>query len=772
MEVIIFLSLLVIFIVLITFKNGVYTRITVLEKEIRRLREQLPSQQLKEEKPVQPVVPKPVAPPVPSVIQQPQPQPAPVVPVQPVQVNLPPRPQPVVQPPRPGFFERHPDLEKFIGENLISKIGIAILVLGIGFFVKYAIDNDWIGPVGRVAIGLLCGVILVTVAHFLRNTYKAFSSVLIGGGLAVFYFTISLAFHEYHLFSQTVSFIIMMVITCFAVILSILYDRQELAIIALLGGFIAPFLVSTGNGNYKVLFTYLIILNTGLLLIALRKAWRLLNLLAFIFTSILFGSWLFLLNGRDPAIMFTNGFVFATIFYLLFFVINIVHNIKEKKKFIASDFGILLANTCLYFGAGLYCLHYMGAAEYKGIFCMSMGIFNLATTYFLFRKSRVDTNILYLLIGITLTFVSLTAPVQLHGNYITLFWASETVLLYWLFQKSRLSIIRVASLVVWVAMLVSLLIDMSDIYGFGTKRLPVIFNGGFLTILFSAVSSYLLFILRKKDSVDEDRRTWWLPDRQVFRIAGIILLYCAGFLEIGHQFKQNYPSANIASLYLILYTLVFILALLNVSSRVSFLQHNRPVISGLYSLAILIYLFQIGYSFSVQKYLLAARGLSMHFIAHWLTACVAGILIIQAIKFYRANRTERNQWLTWTACTLILIYLTAEIHLLVNSIFYSGTSSLIAIQKVFIKAGWPILWGLLSFAFMWTGMRWKFRMLRIISLTLFTITLVKLFAYDIVNIPAGGKIAAFFSLGVLLLIVSFMYQRLKKIIIDEEIIAK
>ena len=135
-------------------------------------------------------------------------------------------------------------MEKFIGENLINKIGIAILVLAIGFFVKYAIDQNWVGPIGRVSIGILCGVILILIAHRLRSSYTSFSSVLAGGGLAVFYFTISLAYHQFHLFEQSVAFIIMIVITVFAVLLSILYNKQELAVIALLGGFIAPFLVS------------------------------------------------------------------------------------------------------------------------------------------------------------------------------------------------------------------------------------------------------------------------------------------------------------------------------------------------------------------------------------------------------------------------------------------------------------------------------------------------------------------------------------------------
>ena len=362
-----------------------------------------------------------------------------------------------------GFFERYPDLEKFIGENLVSKIGIAILVLAIGFFVKYEIDNGKIGPVGRVAVGLLCGGILVGLAHRLRKNYTAFSSVLVGGGLAIFYFTIALAYHEYTLFGQSPAFIIMLVITAFAVILSMAYDRQELAVIALVGGFAAPFMVSNGNGNYQVLFSYLLILNTGLLVIAYNKAWRLLNLLAFLFTSLLFVIWLGTLSSQTENNVYGGGFLFATAYYLLFFAINIAYTIREKKKFIASDFGILLANTCVYFGIGLWLLSEMGLVRYRGLFSAAMGVFNLAGAWFLLRKRTVDSNILYLLIGITLSFVSLTAPLQLHGHYITLFWASETVLLYWLSQRSGLQIIRWASLLVWAAMLFSLA-DGLDVY--------------------------------------------------------------------------------------------------------------------------------------------------------------------------------------------------------------------------------------------------------------------------------------------------------------------
>ncbi len=670
------------------------------------------------------------------------------------------------------WVRNNPDLEKFIGENLVSKIGIAILVLAIGFFVKYAIDKEWIGEVGRVAIGILCGGILIALAHRLRNSYKNFSSILAGGGLAVFYFTITLAFQQFELFSQTTAFIIMIVITAFAVALALLYNKQELAIIALIGGFAAPFLVSTGSGNYKVLFTYLIILNSGLLFMAYYKSWRLLNILNFIFTVMLFGSWLVFLRYDEPELTFKNGFLFSTIFYLMFFIINIAHNIKEKKKFIASDFGILLLNTSLYFAAGIYCLTKMHATDFRGLFSASMGIFNLAASYFLFRKQKVDTNILYLLIGITLTFISVTAPIQLNGNYITLFWASETVLLYWLFSKSKIKIIQYSSGLVWVLMLISLLMDWVQLYDVYNNKMAIIANKGFITTLFAAIATYLLFVLRHKETEDTKAITSAIiPNKNVFRIIAIILLFAAGAFEINYQFNYYYPGTKINMLYLVLYSVAFMSILTVVAQKVKQLQLQWYVTATMLAACIVFYFMSLPQTMHIQKGILESHKNNNHFIAHWAGALLVGVLFYRLIQLIRNNKALlKNNFdlITWLLCTAVVIYLSVEIFLFSNSIFYAANNSLENIQRIYIKTGLPILWGLCSFAFMWLGMHFKHRTLRIISLSLFTLTLLKLFIFDIRNIPAGGKIAAFFCLGVLLLVVSFMYQRLKKIIIDDE----
>ena len=109
-------------------------------------------------------------------------------------VTAPPVAPPPPAPPRPSFLERNPDLEKFIGENLISKIGIAILVIGIGLALRYAIGRNMISETGRTLIGLGAGALLLFIAHRLRDKFRAFSSVLVGGGLVVLYFSIAIAF--------------------------------------------------------------------------------------------------------------------------------------------------------------------------------------------------------------------------------------------------------------------------------------------------------------------------------------------------------------------------------------------------------------------------------------------------------------------------------------------------------------------------------------------------------------------------------------------------
>jgi hypothetical protein len=224
-------------------------------------------------------------------------------------------------------------------------------------------------------------------------------------------------------------------------------------------------------------------------------------------------------------------------------------------------------------------------------------------------------------------------------------------------------------------------------------------------------------------------------------------------------------------LYLLLYTLAFISTLTFITQKIKQLHFNWPTIAAMFVACVILYFLCVPKTFNVQREILELHKSNSHFLAHWISALLVGSVLYRLMQLLRNNKAaikDNFNFIAWILCAAIVIYLSVEIHLLSNAIFYAANNSLENIQRIYIKTGLPILWGICSFAFMWLGMHFKYLTLRIISLSLFSLTLLKLFIFDIRNIPAGGKIAAFFSLGVLLLVVSFMYQRLKKIIIDDE----
>ena len=685
-----------------------------------------------------------------------------------------PEEKPTFQEPQISWFQKwlkdNPDMEKFIGENLINKIGIAVLVLGIAFFVKYAIDQDWINKLGRVCIGLFCGIILIGLAHRLRKNYHSFSSVLVGGGLAVFYFTIALAFHQYQLLSQVAAFSIMVVITLFAVVLSILYDRMEIGIIAAVGGFLTPFMVSTGDGNYFVLFSYLCILNAGLIALAYYKRWRVLNFLAFFFTETIYLGYVFD-KINTPHFPFQNIFIFGTIFYIMFVAMNVIHHVARGSKLKAFDFIVLLSVNLFFYGTGIFLLKEWGNEMYNGLFTASIGGLNLILAYLFFKRSKADKNFVYLLIGITVTFISLTAPTQLKGHYITLFWAAETVVLLWLYQKSFIKLIKIASLLVTALMVISLWMDWVEMYLIGNAPMPILFNKGFVTSIFAAICLLVNYILLRKEA-----DTLYLGVistkviRSVYLGGSVLLAFCAGALEIFYQFSHRFPSTGLEYVYLELYVIAF--ALLVVLALEKFkIQLDLTISLALPLVIFILYVMNISNIYFTEKDLLTAGHFRGYFMANWISVILLLLLIYRTMKFVQKNSktlASNLSSISWVICIVTLLLLSVEIRHLYVWMRYSNPDSIELAENIYVKAGLSMVWGLSSFAIIWLGMSHRFKPLRIIALVVFGLTLLKLFAFDIRNISPGGKIAAFILLGVLLLIVSFMYQRLKKIIIDNE----
>ena len=678
-------------------------------------------------------------------------------------------PVPKAKEAKPGFFERNPDLEKFIGENLANKIGIAILVLGIGFFVKYAIDQNWIDKIGRVFIGILCGGILLGIAHRLRKTFVGFSSVLVGGGMAVLYFTITIAFREYGIFSPTVAFLIMVLITGFTILLSLAYNRVELAVFAVLGGFGSPFMVASGKGEYVVLFTYLLILNSGMLVLAYYKKWRIVNIICYVFTIIIYGGWLSAKFDTNDSAMIGGALLFATLFYFIFFAMNIVSNIRLKIKFEAMEILMLLSNTFLYYSAGMRILQGEAVDQFQGLFTAALGAFNFIFAYSLYKNQNVDRNLVFMLIGLVLTFISLAAPIQLEGNYITLFWAAEAVLLLWLGQKSGIQLIKIASVMVNFLMIISLVMDMKQIYFDQDLEMNILLNKGYITSIV-AIGSFILTLKLLK--TEKDTPTLKVKE---YKTAVVFLLclfvYTAHFLELIHHLVANIDSYSARTVIVGTYNMFFVLLLLLTEKRIQ-LPEGLKILFPAWSVIVIgaYILYYHNYIIDTRDaWLNGITGIS-GFAFHYLLLALAVTNVIICLR--RLNRqTEfidsigNGHW--WLFIMFFVFAASAELDHTVLLIGFTDPSSADHLITQNHKIGFAILWGLTSFLLIAVGLKRKIKTLRIISLTLLLVTLLKLFIFDLRGISEGGKIAAFISLGVLLLIVSFMYQRLKKILLDD-----
>ncbi|MEO0058793.1 MAG: hypothetical protein RLZZ312_440 [Bacteroidota bacterium] len=697
-----------------------------------------------------------------------------------------------------NFKEKNPDLEKFIGENLISKIGIFILVLGVSYFVKYSIDKGWISEPLRVALGILTGTAVLGIAHKLRQEFAAFSSVFVAGAISIFYFTIAVAFHDYKLFGQEVAFSIMVLITGFAAAITVFYNRLELGIMTLIAGFAVPFMVSTGADNYAVLFTYMLILDIGILAVAYFKQWNVLNLLAFVFTNLLFASWL-LTELNLPKPHYVGGLVFAFLFYVLFCIITIINTLKVRGEFSKLQMGVIAANTFLFYSFGIAILNKFHP-EFRGIFTAAVGIFNLGYAYFIFKKFGADKKVLYLLIGLTLTFITLTVPVQFNGHYITMFWAIEAVMLLWLSQKSKIDSYKFCAVVVHLLMVCSLVLDWYQVYN-GSKTLSIVFSPIFTTGLISIVSCFMLiFLLKKETETTSFFGINFNPiDYSKFQlILGISIAYFVGLLETDYQSNKFCVTNAGANAITWFYHLLFTAILCFVLIRYQFQKIN--LIIGLAVFNIFAFTFYIsGFAFTEHhKFIETAIFSRTAFWVHYLSLAVTIYFAYLTFRFYKNQQLPKILYhaiIPWVAMFFI-VYATSTELLIHGLIFSNDPINIVDVQKQFpnsyakteeswmkefvsdnriaatrtilFKSGMPVLWGSLAFLFLILGIKKQSRILRIMALSLLGITILKLFLYDIRNASETGRIIAFILLGVLILIISFVYQKLKVLVIDDK----
>lgn len=372
-------------------------------------------------------------------------------PAGPVEPKFPP-PQPSLapQPPTPAGL----DLETLVAGRWLNRIGILALLLAVAFFLKYAFENNWVGPSGRVAIGLLAGAgLLVYSQWLLRRGYLYFSEGIAGLGAGVLYLSFYAGWEYYKLFPQAVAFVGMAVVTAAMVAIAIGRDSQRIALIALVGGFLTPILVSTGTDQQLILFSYLAVLNAGLLALARTRNWRSLELLCFIATQIYFWGW-YAAFYNDSKLVRTA--LFATLFFALFAALPVVRS-RRMGTLRADQVVLILANASWF----LLALRAMLWPDRR--WTLTVAVLALAAAHLLVARKvpapaeGTASLVRVLFAGLALTFVTLAIPIRLEGRWITLAWAVEGLVLVWSGFATRVRLLRAAGLLLFAVVALRLL---------------------------------------------------------------------------------------------------------------------------------------------------------------------------------------------------------------------------------------------------------------------------------------------------------------------------
>lgn len=316
--------------------------------------------------------------------------------------------------------------EARIGTVWFSRIGALLLVIGAVFAYRYGVTSDTL----RTLIGYVAGAGLLGLGYWgHRRGYDVWSQAITGGGLGVLYLTTTAAamYFSPAVIPQPVAFGLMCLITALATGLAVWYDAAAVGVLGLVGGFATPFLLSTGGGDFRVLFGYIVILDAGLLLVAYFKRWLLYNSLTFVATWGIYGLWRgqAFQAGDGPA-----GFLFATLFFLIFALVGITYNIVHREPSRPQDLALVVINGFVYFAAGLDLLT-PGYTVLRGLFAFAVALAHFTLGLLTLSRSRGDRLLILAFLGLAGVFLTVAFPVALSGPWITVAWALEGAALVW-----------------------------------------------------------------------------------------------------------------------------------------------------------------------------------------------------------------------------------------------------------------------------------------------------------------------------------------------------
>lgn len=394
-------------------------------------------------------------------------------------------------------------------------VGVIMLLLGVSFFLKYAFDNGYIGPMGQVAIGVIAGIVSIGIGQKLREKYLNYSDILLGAGVGILYFSIyaGFAFYDPVVISQPVAFMLMILVTALSMVIAIAGNTMGIAIIGVVGGFMTPMLLSTGENHEVTLSLYLLMLNVGVLGVSWFTKWVKLNYLTFIGTVMVFGGWMGSFYWRDPEGQLALTFFFLTMFFLVFLANSILHHLTRKEASTSGDLILICLNAMGYMGV-CYSILEPKHHDVLGFLALVLAALYLVISYVAYAAEKRDRTLNLTLPGIAVVFLSIAIPLQLTEYWISIAWLIESIVLVYVGLMLKEKPIQAFGFIVLLLGMMSMLDDVAKIRNVGLSDIssglpgltPVMNMGFFLLLLGVAVFYALAWLYGKNEATPSDRK--------------------------------------------------------------------------------------------------------------------------------------------------------------------------------------------------------------------------------------------------------------------------
>lgn len=660
--------------------------------------------------------------------------------------------------------------EYAVASTWLVRSAIVIIVLGVGFFLKYSISRNWINETGRVLLSILAGLAMLGIGFRLAGKkYMLVGHGLLGGGIAVLYFSIFAAHGMYALINDLPAFGLMIVITVTAVVAAVRLNSLLTAILGVVGGYCTPIIIHTGQTNLAGLYMYFFLLGIGVLGMARHKDWTVLNILSFIFTYMIAVTALgFHYTSND----FLTAFTFFTLFYLLFSAIPIVYNIMHEEKSTVIELCMMLGNLSIYFGLSYLLIDREFGYRYSALVTTGLAVFYAAQVFFFLKKRVRDRNLLTILCGLSALCVAVTIPLALSGEWITAGWAILALVFLWMSRKLLSNFMGLAACVMYgITLLRIIAVDMH-------RHFFSISGTGYLREMLSRFSTMGMLVLSmagaywmlKKDRVAKCEGYTIFPENDIgdfkhVHIAADVffwIFFSALFVFLHFEcyyFADAFFSPMTMPMITLIWvgTLGFFLNQLMHTGRETFSALLCCCMIGLCCKLILVDL-----SFwELTTRFVFYDSLTYSFVSAVMRminyAMAVGVFSMIYLKIRSSREKAREFSVTMVmfgvgALVFLFLYLSLEIHTVL--FFYAPDAR---------SGGVSLFWGVFALCLIAGGIRKNNRGIRYSGLILFLITVLKIFFVDTSRLSQGYRILIFNLVGLVCLGGAVVYIKFKDV---------